>query len=210
MDITKEFEVAQEIYAERLSKQDEEAAQKTERTKKFKRKHTTKGQNEMESEQNKGDTQVEEMTSEVAEIKTNTDMETDMTLPQSDIEGTESQAIGVGTEDHQTPDLSLTKNVQLIEMDLQWKQRLAERLEAELRKNAQEQVLKDKEVEKVLYSAVAKGPIREQAPKEKEKRKLSYSEVTRGQKEVQKRAFDEDRQEKISKKRKEQRKRIVK
>ncbi|CAG8851932.1 46244_t:CDS:1, partial [Gigaspora margarita] len=176
MDIMKEFEVAQEIYAERLSKQDEKAAQKLEGTKKIKRKHTTKGQNEMESEQNKGDTQAEEMTSEVTEIKTNTDMETDMTSPQSDIEGTESRAIGVGTEDHQTPDLSLTENVQLMEMDLQQEQRLAERLEAELRKNVQEQVLKDKEVQKVSYSAMAKGPSREQAPKEKEKQKLSYSE----------------------------------
>ncbi|CAG8659882.1 38173_t:CDS:2, partial [Gigaspora margarita] len=149
MDIMKEFEVAQEIYAEKLSKQDEEVAQKIEGTKKIKRKHTTKGQNKMESEQNKEDT----------------------------------QAIGVGTEDHQTPDLSLADNVQLMEIDLQVEQRIAERLEEELRKNVHEQVLKDKEVQKVSYSAVAKGPTKEQAPKEKEKQKLSYSEVTRGKKE---------------------------
>ncbi|CAG8779163.1 5993_t:CDS:2, partial [Gigaspora margarita] len=153
MDITKEFEVAQEIYAERLSKQDEETAQKIEGTKKIKRKHTMKGWNEMESEQNKGDTQVEEMTSEVTEIKTNTDIEMDMTSPQSDIEVTEAKTTGVGTEDQQTSDLSLAENVQLMEMDLQWEQRLAERLEAELKKNAQEKVLKDKEVQKVSYSA---------------------------------------------------------
>ncbi|CAG8856053.1 26818_t:CDS:2, partial [Gigaspora margarita] len=153
------------IFAERLSKQDEETAQKLEGTKKVKRKHTTKGQNEMESEQNKEDT------------LTN----------------------GVGTKDHQTSDLSLADNIQLMEMDLQIEQRLAERLEEELRKNAQEKALKDKEVQKASYSAVAKGQIGEQALKEKEKQKLSYSEVTKGQKEVQKRAFDEDRQEKISK-----------
>ncbi|CAG8855245.1 28756_t:CDS:1, partial [Gigaspora margarita] len=106
---------------------------------------------------------------------------------------------GVGTKDHQTTDLSLADNVQLMEMDLQVEQRLAERLEEELRKNAQEKVLKDKEVQKASYSVVAKGQIKEQALKEKEKQKLSYSEVTKGQKEVQKRAFDEDRQKKISK-----------
>ena len=79
MEASKEFEAAQESFTERLIRQDEEAAQKIEGTKKIKRKHLTKDKTELKNGDNSSNTENTEMTSSEMEIKTNTEMEIDLT-----------------------------------------------------------------------------------------------------------------------------------
>ena len=207
MEASKEFEAAQESFTERLIRQDEEAAQKIEGTKKIKRKHLTKDKTELENGDNGSNTENTEMTSSEMEIKTNTEMEIDLTSSQTNIENADLQGFGTGTEDRQPgveitevpgtdtemedrqlSDKNLSDHVQLMKLDPQFEQRLAERLEEELKKDRENELVKEKE-KKESASKVEKG---------KEKAKLSYSEVAKGPGKDIKRPFDEERQSKIS------------
>ena len=200
MEASKEFEVAQEIFTERLNRLDEAAAQSIEGTKKIKRRHMTQGKNGLEFGANDLKTQNAEMTSMEMEIKTNTEMEADMTSSQTNIENNDLQRVDIGTEDQQTnvegtelpnmdmekgdrqiSEIDLTDHVQLMEVDSQLEQRLAERLE-ELERDRENIPVKEKEKQESA-SNVKKG---------KESVKLSYSEVAKGTGNVKKKSFDQD------------------